>query len=82
VLYAGSQCFLLILHIGRQVLGKVKRVMRAARNFLIKFFWQNTGFCQETFLFAAHYFDVADSISTSRTGSLKMESVQSAERSI
>lgn len=37
-LYAGSQWFLLILHVGRQILGKVKKVMRAARNFLIKFF--------------------------------------------
>lgn len=39
------------------------------------------GSCQETFLFAAHYFEAADSISTSRTGLLKMESVQLSEKS-
>lgn len=36
--------------------------------------------CQET-LFAAHYFGAADSISTSRTGLLKIESVQFSEKS-
>lgn len=36
--------------------------------------------CQETFLFAARYFEAADGISTSRTGLLKMESVQFSEK--
>lgn len=49
-------------------------MMRAARNFLIKFFWQNIRFCQEILLFTVCYISVANSIATSKLGFLKVES--------